>query len=242
MDEKQFGWYEPDMTRDTETNHKRTQLLRFLGNLPPQTRAHLERLKSEGLVNRSRPDFLWYFMLTSFSTMGNSRGYEGLMSDPDHMKRLEFDRLSAAPPEERRVTIEEVFRQAKIRMPSRKTVWLAQNLLAITELGGLTVANASAFRQVGREAKIAFLKQFVGIGDKYARNIWMDVYDPDFRDAIAIDERIKRISGALGVSFASYGGHEQFYQALAKEAAMEPWELDRVLYWNRDDALKAIAG
>jgi hypothetical protein len=52
--------------------------------------------------------------------------------------------------------------------------------------------------QPGRDGKIAFLKTFHGIGDKYARNILMDVYHREFRDSIAYDERLKkspRLSG-----------------------------------------------
>jgi hypothetical protein len=30
-------------------------------------------------------------------------------------------------------------------------------------------------------------------------NVWMGVYHPDFRNAIAVDERIKRITEALGI-------------------------------------------
>ena len=222
-------------------DNRRLKLVAFLAQLTPKIRAQLDKLKADGLSDRARPDFLWHFMLTSFATMGNSRGHAGLMSVPDHMRRLEFQRLVDAPPADRRATIEEIFRLSKIRMPSKKADWLAKNLLAIVNLGGLSTANEKAFSQVGRKAKITFLKQFAGIGDKYARNIWMDVYDPDFRSSIAIDERIKRVSVALGVSFASYESHEQFYQAIAEKAGIEPWELDRVLYWNRDQALAAIA-
>jgi hypothetical protein len=74
------------------------------------------------------------------------------------------------------------------------------------------------------------LKKFPGIGDKYARNIMMDVYHPDFRDSIAVDARINAISNALGLSFASYRDHEAFYLDVAKEAGLNGWELDRLLF------------
>jgi hypothetical protein len=68
---------------------------------------------------------------------------------------------------------------------------------------------------------------FMGSGDKYARNIWMDVYDEDFRNAIAVDERIKAVTRALGFAFKRYRDHEAFYCSVATEAGLEPWELDR---------------
>lgn len=222
--------------------NKRAGLIKYLQNLPTSVRARLEELKADGLTMRSRADFVWYFMLTSFATMGNSRGYDGLMADPENMRRLAYDVLAGESPEDCRSTIESVFRKAKIRMPSKKAGWLAANLEMIKGLGGLAAVNVAAFAQNGREAKISFLRQFNGIGDKYARNIWMDVYDSDFRNSIAVDERIKSISRALGVAFKSYEEHERFYQRLAEDAGLEPWEVDRVLYWNLDRALHAMEG
>ena len=221
---------------------RRARLVRYLRNLRPEVSARLTRLKLEGEAARLRPDFLWYFLLTSFSTMGNSRGFAGLMSDPDHLQRLSYDSLLALEPAARQAAIEAVLRRAKIRMPAQKAQWLARNLIEIQAMGGLAEANAAAFRQPHRAAKIEFLKQFAGIGDEYARNIWMDVYDPAFHDAVAIDQRIKNVSTALGVSFTRYLAHESYYQELAGEAGLQPWELDRVLYWTLPDVLGAIRG
>ena len=82
--------------------------------------------------------------------------------------------------------------------------------------------------------------QFDGIGDKYARNIWMDVYHPDFYDAIAVDERIKKITAAMGYAFTRYDDHERFYQELAGEAGLQPCELDRLLYHFNEPILAAL--
>ena len=57
----------------------------------------------------------------------------------------------------------------------------------IVEMGGPEEARRQALAQDGRAGKVVFLQRFHGIGDKYARNIWMDVYRPDFRNAIAVD-------------------------------------------------------
>jgi hypothetical protein len=58
----------------------------------------------------------------------------------------------------------------------------------------------------------------------------MDVYHPDFRDSIAIDARIKSLSASLGLHFASYADHEQFYLGVAREAGLNGWELDRLIF------------
>src|SRR5262249_48818325 len=125
--------------------------------------------------------------------------------------------------------------------PAQKARWLAANFDRIESMGGIEAANRRALDAPGRVAKLAFMLQFDGIGDKYARNIWMDVYDSDFHDAIAVDERVKKVTKALGYSFARYADHEQFYQELAQAAGLKPWELDRLLYHFNDEFLAAIA-
>lgn len=68
----------------------------------------------------------------------------------------------------------------------------------------------------------------------------MDVYHPDFRHTVAVDERIKRITKELGYEFKNYGEHERFYQDIAREAGLEAWELDRLLYNYRDYFLEGL--
>lgn len=130
---------------------------------------------------------------------------------------------------------------ARVRMPQRKAEWMDRNHNLIVAMGGLETARRQALSQPGAKAKIQFMKQFAGIGDKYARNIWMDVYHPDFYDCIAIDERIKRISRALGYNpFGTYNAHEQFYLAIARESGLQGWGLDRLLYNFTDYFLQGL--
>lgn len=82
--------------------------------------------------------------------------------------------------------------------------------------------------------------QFHGIGKKYGRNVWMDIYDPDFRKTIAIDQRLKKIAQRLGFTGNRYSEAEAFYCAIARDADLEPWELDRLLYNYTDHFLKMV--
>ena len=79
-----------------------------------------------------------------------------------------------------------------------------------------------------------------GIGEKYARNIWLDVYHPDFHNNVAIDDRIKKITQALGYSFGNYQDHEKFYLDIARESGINGWELDRLLYNYTDYFLQGL--
>lgn len=219
-------------TNDTSEN-QRGRLVAALRKLPPHMRAKLEELK-QGQRDLKRPDFLWHFLLQSFATMGNSRGWHGLIGNQQNYERLRFEALEKLAPDARAVRLHQVCRAAGIRIPDKKAEWLAENFERIQQMGGLAEAKERALAAVGTEGKITFLQQFSGIGEKYARNIWMDVYHPDFRDRIAIDERIKSVTAALGLSFVSYAEHEHFYLDIAREAGLEGWELDRLLYNFKD--------
>lgn len=85
-----------------------------------------------------------------------------------------------------------------------------------------------------------FLREFKGVGDKYARNIGMDIFHPDFQDTIALDTRVKGISDELSVEFNSYEKHEQFYISVADRLDTTAWELDRILYRYTDEVISEI--
>jgi thermostable 8-oxoguanine DNA glycosylase len=199
---------------------------------------------AEGKTRRKeldRPDFVWHELLLSFATMGNSRGAEGLIRNHDNYKRVTFEALKRKGTNASRLgELREVLRTAKVRMSDRKADWLTENYDRVAALGGPTRAKEALLNTEGREEKIKFWRGFKGIGKKYARNIMMDVYHPDFRNYIAVDERIKRITRALGLTFRTYEPEEEFYLDVAKQAGLEGWELDRILYNFRDCILDGL--
>lgn len=190
-----------------------------------------------------RSDFVWHELLGSFATMGSSAGAKRLMHDPANYRRVKFGALRLKATKEARLAeLRKVLRQAGVRWPEKKAKWLAENFDLVATLGGPKKARALLLRCVGRPAMIDFWRQFKGLrsSDKYARNIMMDCYHPDFRNCIAVDARIKRISRALGVSFQSYAQEEDFYLSVAKHAGLDGWTLDRIMYGFRDFVLDAI--
>ncbi len=80
-----------------------------------------------------------------------------------------------------------------VRMSDKKAVWLATNFDKIRTMGGPAEVKTKMLAQPGRDAKIAFLESFDGIGPKYARNIFMNVYHPEFRQSVAVDSRIDSV-------------------------------------------------
>ncbi len=205
------------------------RLVAVVRALATEKRAELERHK-EGQSGLARPDFIWHYLLQSFATMGRASGWRGLIGNQENYGRVTYSALAVLTPDARTAQVRQVCRAAGIRMPDRKADFILGCFEHVTRLGSPEAAKAKLLAQPSREAKIEFLKRFPGIGDKYARNIMMDVYHEDFRDSIAIDARIKAISAELGLTFASYEEHEAFYLDVAREAGLNGWELDRLLF------------
>jgi hypothetical protein len=212
-----------------DTTVAQTRLATIIRKLALEKETELNKLKSN-YSDLARPDFLWHYLLQSFSTMGKSSGWHGLIGNQANYKQVTYQAVSALPPPDRLSSLLAVCRAAKVRMPAKKAGYIQGCYVAVRDMGGPVAAKAKLLSQPGREGKIKFLKALPGIGDKYARNIMMDVYHEDFRNSIAVDARIKALSEALGLSFPSYQSHERFYLGVAATAGINGWELDRLMY------------
>ncbi|MCS3629018.1 hypothetical protein GGP53_002897 [Salinibacter ruber] len=210
-------------------DQRREALIRALRDRTPEMEKWIGRM-SDPDPKYEQQDFVWHLLLQSFATWGSSRGFDGLINTEENYRRVTYGRLKEISAQRRPEHVEEVLRDADVRYPESKSKYLSENVELISEMGGLQAAREEALGQPGAEAKMDFMKQFKGIGDKYARNIWMDARHPDFRDRIALDQRIRGITELLGKEFSSYEAEESFYLSLAEEAGLSGWELDRLLY------------
>jgi hypothetical protein len=59
---------------------------------------------------------------------------------------------------------------------------------------------------------------------------------------VAIDQRLKKVALALGFSGRGYHALESFFCDIARDAELEPWELDRLLYNFNDHFLARLIG
>ncbi|MEX0613228.1 MAG: hypothetical protein WD738_16470, partial [Pirellulales bacterium] len=114
--------------------------------------------------------------------------------------------------------------------PHNKAKYLNKNLALIAKMGGPEIVRDMALKCPSAEAKIEFLLQFDGVGPKYARNIWMDVVDEDVTHHIALDARLRKVARALDMDVSTYPKAEDAFRALAAEANVTMYELDRLLY------------
>jgi hypothetical protein len=170
--------------------------------------------------------------------MGNVRRWVTLSGDKALLKSVSYAELKRLTPSRRSARLLSTMKEAHVRMPPLKAKWLAANFEQIDHLGGVERATRDMLALQGREAKLEFVRRFKGIGPKYANNFWMDLYDRDFRNCVAVEERLKKISKELGLD-ASTDYHE-FFCALARDAGITPWELDRLLFWFTDYFVAAI--
>lgn len=215
-------------------------LVNSLRNLTPEMKEKLDSLRVVGEELLQREDIVWHILLQSLSGMGNNRGYDGLILNRDNYDKVKWETIYNLPEEDRLLHIESVLSDAVVRMPGQKAQWLDINFDRILQMGGIDSARKVMLKLKGRNEKSSFFQQFEGIGDKYGRNIWMDLCDPDFQDAIAIDVRLKKFYAILGISIDDYSYAEKEMLNIAEEANLTGWELDRLLFHFTDYFLAAI--
>lgn len=223
------------------SEQKRADLIKVVRRLAAEHNSELEALREQAHSIAKRPDFLWHEFLVSFATMQGARGWKELMENPANYGKVTYDALSREPTSERRLQILlETLALCKVNIYRQKAYWLSSNYESIAAKGGLQAVQQHLLGLQGRDAKIAYLLQFEGIGDKYARNIMMDLYHDDFRQSIAIDARVKQVSRGLGVNISDYGKHEEYYLQVAGEAGLEGWELDRILWGFLPEVMQGL--
>ncbi|WP_341678727.1 hypothetical protein [Niveibacterium sp. SC-1] len=220
---------------------RRAALVAALCNLPPYMRNRLVQLKDEGNNLRQRPDLLWFLLIRSSATHGQSSGWERLAANPQALAALSHVALSALQPADLQPHILAALRSVGIRMQTLKAPRLAANFGRVMQLGGVVAATARMLALPAHREKYLFITQFDGIGQKYGRNIWMDLYDPSFRNTIAVDARVLEIAAAVGLQSTTYRNVESFFCSIAQDSGLEPWEVDRLLYNYKDYFLRVIA-
>ena len=192
-------------------------------------RGELLALKKQH-ADLKRNDFLWHYLLQSFATMGGASGKAGLIDNKRNYRQVKFNALSKVPAHRRAAHVSRVCAAAGVRYPPTKGKYISACYIECKEMGGPKAARDKLLSLRGRAAKLAFLQSFTGVGEKYARNIMMDVYHEEFRECIAIDSRITKISEKWNLNFCSYKEHESFYLEVAKAASLNGWELDRLMF------------
>ncbi|MDD4163529.1 MAG: hypothetical protein PHW87_13720 [Methanothrix sp.] len=228
------------MKNADEIDQKFKILVSVSKKLQAACRDELERKKEEGRNLLKQPDFLWHELLVSYSTWGGISKNEGMITDKNRNRQIAYVELKTLSNEGRVNRLRQIMKDAKVHCYKKKAPMLARCFEKIEEMGGLEQANAMLLNKKCAAEMTEFLDDFPGIGPKYANNIMMDCYHPFFHEKIALDSRIRSISRELGLNLKKYSDHEKFYLNIAKEAGIEGWELDRLIFGHRDEFLNAL--
>ncbi len=145
-----------------EAKGKRNQLVRAVKAIGKTKHKRLGELKRSGRRDLRRSDFVWHILLQSAATLGNSRGWGGLIGNATNYNRVTFEHLARLNRKALDGHLSQVLANGKVRMPQSKARNLARSFDLVQALGGLRAAKAAALRMPGREAKIAFMKLFPG--------------------------------------------------------------------------------
>ena len=193
---------------------------------------YLKQAREFAVEIKEKEEWLWFILLQSYGTLGNSRG--GKIAGESEMS---YSNLASLSTKERTATIKKYTQLNGVLYYNKAAKWIDEAFQFIAKEGGLKAVSAIAISLPNRKEKIEFLMQFKGIGNKYSRNAWMDLHDTDFINSIAVDSNIKQILHELGLSGEDYLVQERKLVSIAKAAGMTGWELDRILYNFTDSFL-----
>lgn len=200
----------------------------------------LDALTGHAAMLSSRDDLVWYLLLQSMSTLRSSRGHRYIFPDGiEPVASITFPALAKLSSRYRKDALSAAFKS--LYKGQDKAGWLDCNFERIECMGGEAGALSTMRALTGMAAKTHWISRFDGIGDKYSRNVWMDIRDPHFEQSIAVDIRLEEVGRLTGMAVsAPYRDKERFFLAIAGEAGLSGWEADRLLY-NFKDELLALA-
>lgn len=214
---------------------ERRDLIAALSEAVAGHREVLDRTKEVAADWGAHPDWPWNGLVLSAATRGGSARWERDVAQR-YETELSWTILDVTPDDDRRRRFETVGRFWR-----RTASWLEFVFQHIHHAGG-PAAIREVLAPLTAEDVIAFWTALPEVGEKYARNIMMDTYDPRFRDGrFAIDSRIKSLLPILGYDGSNrYDSQEAFLDTLARELGVEGWELDRFLYQGHQQILTAF--
>ena len=188
-------------------------------------------LKSDGWEN---PDNYWISILTNIMHMGSNSVTLTNRKGRDSYKTSEkFNELVRVNMDEQKKLLLD-FVPGSPTMKKEKKIELLLNIIdKINNIGGL---ENCFIKTEEREKLLKNLTQFKGIGCKIARNVYMDLYHPLFRNgSIPIDSNWEKIGLYLGEKWKDPCKDETKIlqwreEYINKEIIKEDWEFDRLVY------------
>lgn len=197
----------------------------------PRFIERLDERRVAGKKDLDRRDWIWTALVQSQATLGRVPNMVVLNSLKSQWRWSSIEHLQTTACGER---LREAFKSAGIRWPAKKVDRLVSNRQRLIESGGPNEFRKMWLSCTSLETALAHLRPFEGVGEKYARNIGMDVADPRFEQCIAVDSRIEALAEwldpQLGKGPRRYLRIETYLLTLAKRAGVTGWHLDRTMF------------
>ena len=202
--------------------------------------------KADSRKDREHSEWIWRALVTSMATMGNSRGLDvvknnGFFANSEQDGTLplpenEYSYECLVKQEDKQIydVLMKVFN--KIKFGRLKSEWLVKDIRIIQKHGGPSAISCKINGMKSAQERIDFMIGFHGIGQKYSRNIYMDVADDVVSNVAAIDIRLftilKHVDGSLTypINKIIYNRAQGMVHELAKETKLDMWTVDRIMY------------
>jgi hypothetical protein len=226
------------MTKQVTSNHEKearslTKIVRaYLGT----SQEYLESERIEAKRRIKDEDWPWNGFIISFSTLGGSKNWEQKIRP----RSAEFT-WSAIENLSNTERAKLFFSLPNPRFRKRVAEFLAQCWHEFENAGGPSQIKRKYFKLETAHDRIQYLKSFPGIGEKYARNIAMDVCDPLVSEHFALDHRLKSLVKSAVKRNLEYSEAESFLKIVADRLCVDCWTLDRVLYRNYEPISRELA-
>jgi hypothetical protein len=206
-----------------------TEILR--GHLN-QDQDRLTALFEAGTRLREQDGWAWYVFVQSYATNGGVRTWDAFLDDGG-AELIRWDALFGDLPDD--------VDAAAARLEALSRRFLAPRRFHAVGGPDVVARTWNGHRQPA--TLLGWLKTFPMIGDKYARNMCMDVSHPLILDHIALDHRVNelcdRVEGAP--RSVPYKGREAWLRGVATELGVSCWHLDRLLFGRFDDLKTVLA-
>jgi hypothetical protein len=197
------------------------------GDMTINLKDEINSIRRKSKANRRKPDLLWRRLCSVVATSGSSVNAAAFMTLCD--SKLQFCKLPKSDTQRQKVIFQALVEAKVPRMRELKSKNLSENYKKIKQMGGLQKATNVMLSLSGKKTKQCWIRQFHGVGTKYSNDIWMDIGDPDFQDAIALDARVKNFAKALGFNVKSPKLETELLE-FAHSCGLKGWELDRLIY------------
>lgn len=194
---------------------------------------------------REDPDWAWFVFVQSYATNGGVGRWEAFLRT-EGRRRVRWDALFEGAPDDVYAAAGRLNALSQEFLAPRRAGRTRPALMAtfqrFCEFGGPGVVAQTWNAHDEERSLLRWLRTFPMIGEKYSRNMCMDVAHPLVLDHIALDHRINalcnRVIGAP--SSGSYDMRERWLYEVAVDLGINGWYLDRLLFLRYDKLKNAI--